>query len=73
MVVGSVGSGKSTLAGALLGEVAQTVGTRSIKGSVAYVAQEAWIVNASLRDNVLFGNEFDEEKYNKVIFSAALR
>lgn len=72
MVVGSVGSGKSTLAGAVLGEVQQTVGTRKLKGSIAYVAQEAWIVNATLKDNIIFGNDFDETKYNNVIAAAAL-
>ena len=44
-----------------------------IKGSIAYVSQQAWIQNLTLRDNVLFGRPFDEELYNKVIDACALR
>lgn len=40
MVIGSVGSGKSTLAMAILGEVKQISGERTLRGSVAYVPQE---------------------------------
>jgi ABC-type bacteriocin/lantibiotic exporter with double-glycine peptidase domain len=38
-----------------------------VNGSVAYCAQQAWIRNATLRDNILFGAPFDPEKYNHVI------
>jgi len=43
------------------------------QGSVAYVAQEAWIQNATLRDNILFGKPFDEERYNRILDACALR
>jgi len=36
------------------------------------VTQSAWIFNATVRDNILFGNEFNEERYNKVLFACAL-
>lgn len=42
------------------------------KGSIAYVPQQAWIVNATLRDNILFGSQYDEERYNKVIYASGL-
>jgi ABC-type transport system involved in cytochrome bd biosynthesis fused ATPase/permease subunit len=42
------------------------------QGSVAYVAQQAWIQNASVRDNILFGKPFDEEKYNSILEACAL-
>lgn len=38
-----------------------------MNGSVAYVAQQPWIRNASLRDNILFGSPFDQERYNNTI------
>lgn len=38
-----------------------------MNGSIAYVSQSAWIQNASVRDNILFGKPFDAEKYNKVL------
>ncbi|EGC39074.1 hypothetical protein DICPUDRAFT_148191 [Dictyostelium purpureum] len=72
MVVGSVGSGKSSLMNALLGEMDLIEGDLSMKGSVAYVAQQAWITNATLRDNILFGKEYNEERYRKVIEVCAL-
>ena len=42
------------------------------QGTIAYVPQQAWIQNATLRDNILFGNDYDGEKYRKVIESCAL-
>ncbi len=42
------------------------------QGSVAYVAQEAWIQNATLRQNIIFGNEFKTMKYNSIIQCCAL-
>jgi len=72
MVVGAVGSGKSTLGMALLGEVPMTKGKRSLKGSVAYVSQEAWIVNASVKENILFGEPYNKKKYQAVLDASAL-
>jgi ABC-type multidrug transport system fused ATPase/permease subunit len=72
MVVGAVGSGKSTLALSILGEVPQTQGTRNFVGNVAYVSQEAWIINATLRENILFGEKYSKKKYLEVIEVAAL-
>jgi ABC-type multidrug transport system fused ATPase/permease subunit len=72
MVVGSVGSGKSSIGMAVLGEIPKLKGEVAVDGTVAYVAQEAWIINATVRDNILFGAPFDEKKYNKVLQMAAL-
>ena len=40
---------------------------------MAYVAQQAWIQNATVRDNILFGQPFDEERYNRIVDACALR
>lgn len=48
------------------------MGQRLPAGSVAFTAQDPWIQNATLRDNILMGNEFDEERYNRVLESCAL-
>jgi len=40
---------------------------------VAYVAQQAWIQNATVRDNILFGQPFDEERYDRIVDACALR
>lgn len=71
-VVGHVGCGKSSLISALLGEMEKTEGDVSVRGSVAYVPQQAWIQNATLRDNILFGKAFNECKYRCVLEACAL-
>uniref|UniRef100_A0AAY4BA18 ATP-binding cassette, sub-family C (CFTR/MRP), member 5 n=1 Tax=Denticeps clupeoides TaxID=299321 RepID=A0AAY4BA18_9TELE len=47
--------------------------TVAINGNFAYVAQQAWILNASLRDNILFGKEYEEERYQAVLSACCLR
>ena len=42
------------------------------QGSVAYVAQQAWIQNATVRSNIVFGHEFDQERYDAVLEACAL-
>ncbi|KAM9837505.1 ATP-binding cassette sub-family C member 3 isoform 2-T2 [Aulostomus maculatus] len=71
-VVGHVGCGKSSLISALLGEMEKLEGEISIRGSVAYVPQQAWIQNATLRDNILFGKPYNEQKYRCVLEACAL-
>uniref|UniRef100_A0A669PY13 ATP binding cassette subfamily C member 2 n=1 Tax=Phasianus colchicus TaxID=9054 RepID=A0A669PY13_PHACC len=71
-VVGAVGSGKSSLISAMLGEMENIKGHINIQGSLAYVPQQAWIQNATLKDNILFGSELDEARYQKVIKACAL-
>ncbi|KFU91467.1 Canalicular multispecific organic anion transporter 1, partial [Chaetura pelagica] len=71
-VVGAVGSGKSSLVSAMLGEMENIKGHINIHGSLAYVPQQAWIQNATLKDNILFGSELDEARYQQVIKACAL-
>ncbi|KAL1263560.1 hypothetical protein QQF64_006299, partial [Cirrhinus molitorella] len=71
-VVGAVGSGKTSLISALLGELHSLKGRINIKGSVAYVPQQAWIQNATLKDNILFGSNLNEERYLSVVDACAL-
>lgn len=71
-VVGHVGSGKSSLISACLGEMEKVRGSVEIKGKLAYVPQEAWIQNMTLRENILFGKQYNETKYRKVIEACGL-
>uniref|UniRef100_A0A8C0F0Y9 Multidrug resistance-associated protein 1 n=1 Tax=Bubo bubo TaxID=30461 RepID=A0A8C0F0Y9_BUBBB len=71
-VVGQVGCGKSSLLSALLGEMDKKEGYVVVKGSVAYVPQQAWVQNATLEDNVIFGREMNESRYKRVIEACAL-
>ena len=71
-VVGRVGSGKSSLLSALLGEMQRTNGFVNISKSLAYVSQEAWIRNMTLKDNILFQKRYNSSFYNKVLSCCAL-
>jgi ABC-type multidrug transport system fused ATPase/permease subunit len=66
-VVGRVGSGKSTLCSAILNETLQESGEITLRGKVAYASQSPWILNATLRDNILFGLPMDVARYAKVL------
>ncbi|XP_060863100.1 multidrug resistance-associated protein 1-like isoform X2 [Metopolophium dirhodum] len=72
-VVGTVGSGKSSLVSAFLGEMGKISGRANTKGSIAYVPQQAWIQNTSLKNNILFGQTFDNRVYKNVIDACALK
>lgn len=44
----------------------------SSQGNMAYVPQQAWIQNATLKDNILFGSDLDEKKLQRVVEACAL-
>jgi ATP-binding cassette subfamily C (CFTR/MRP) protein 4 len=71
-ITGAAGSGKSTLLQAILKEVEPTKGSVYVEGAMSYAAQEAWIFSASIRQNILFGQEMESTKYQKVIRVCAL-
>ncbi|XP_023233964.1 multidrug resistance-associated protein 4-like [Centruroides sculpturatus] len=56
----------------LLSEIPVISGKISVKGKIAYASQEAWIFNGSIRENILFGEEYQEEKYRYIIHITAL-
>lgn len=72
-VVGTVGSGKSSLISAFLGEMEKTSGRVNTIGTIAYVSQQAWIQNATLKDNILFGKPLDKKRYDQIIEACALK
>ncbi|EGF83598.1 hypothetical protein BATDEDRAFT_8420, partial [Batrachochytrium dendrobatidis JAM81] len=66
-VVGDVGSGRSLLA-AIMGQIKRTQGTvSSYNSTFGFIPQEPWLINATLRDNILFGLEVDEKTYADAI------
>lgn len=71
-IVGRVGQGKTSLLSALIGEMYKRQGTVRIRGRVAYAAQQAWIVNMTLRDNITFGLDFDQERYDRIVAASGL-
>ncbi|XP_023215356.1 ABC transporter C family member 10-like [Centruroides sculpturatus] len=72
LVVGHVGSGKTSLLMSLLGEIPITSGEVSVKGKISYASQEAWVFNATVKENILFGEEYHEDKYRKILHITAL-
>ncbi|XP_037884211.1 multidrug resistance-associated protein 1 isoform X4 [Glossina fuscipes] len=72
-IVGTVGSGKSSILQSFLGEMDKISGIVNTVGSIAYVPQQAWIQNATFRENILFGKPYDRRRYNRVINACALK
>lgn len=72
-VVGMVGSGKSSLLSALLGEMEKTSGSIGRVGSIAYVPQQAWIQNMTLKQNILFENDYEASRYHQVLDKCQLK
>jgi ABC-type multidrug transport system fused ATPase/permease subunit len=72
-VIGSVGSGKSSLLAAIAGDMRRTAGEIKLGAHRAFCPQYAWIQNASVKDNIIFGREFRQDWYDKVVDAAALR
>ena len=75
-VVGGVGSGKSSLLNGILGEVRKLSGNTEVKGKLAFFSQNPFILNATVKTNILFShaNEpVDEAKYKRSIECCALK
>lgn len=72
-IIGSVGSGKSSLLAALAGDMRKTTGEVVFGASRAFCPQYAWIQNATVRENIVFGKEFKKNWYDEVVDACALR
>jgi len=72
-IIGQVASGKSAMLQALMGFMKRTTGELTVRGRVAYSAQHAWVQNITFRDNILFGMEYEEERYQSVISACELK
>lgn len=66
-IIGKVGSGKSSLLLASIGEMIKKRGRTRSNGKIAFIPQEAFLLNDTLKNNILFGNPYDKEKYKKII------
>ncbi|KAL1443373.1 hypothetical protein MTO96_007461 [Rhipicephalus appendiculatus] len=72
-VVGQVGSGKTSLLSAILGELRCVKGSLDRKGKVAYVAQQAWIQNATVRQNILLKRQYHSCFYGRIVQACQLQ
>lgn len=71
-VIGPVGAGKSSLLQVILRELPAASGSVSIAGSLSYASQEPWVFAGTVRQNVLFGQAYEKERYGAVIKACAL-
>ncbi|EZA62696.1 putative multidrug resistance-associated protein, partial [Ooceraea biroi] len=71
-VIGMVGNGKSSLLSAILGEMYLTEGQVKVNGNISYASQEAWVFGSTVRQNILFGEPYDRQRYHKVVKACAL-
>ncbi len=71
-IVGPVGSGKGSILQAVLGEMPISSGKVSVKGILSYASQEPWVFSGTLRQNVLFGQAYNADKYWSVLKACAL-
>lgn len=81
-VVGPVGCGKSSFLSAILGEMESIGGSKVYmppcsgeepkNDVISYCSQSPWVINDTLRGNILFGRIYDEERYQNVVQACAL-
>ncbi|CAF1514132.1 unnamed protein product [Adineta steineri] len=74
IIIGSIASGKSSLLMTLLGEMQITNGKISYNKNsrLCYVPQEPWVFSGTIRENILFGLDYDAQKFNRCIHATAL-
>lgn len=71
-IVGPVGAGKSSVLQLILGELCKQSGEIKVGGEISYSSQEPWLFGSSVRKNILFGLEYDRQRYRKVVKVCAL-
>nr|CAH7718236.1 unnamed protein product [Callosobruchus chinensis] len=71
-VVGNVGAGKSSLLHLLLKEMPVSKGKAEVNGSVSYASQEPWLFSSTVKDNILFGKPYAQDRYDAVVRVCAL-
>ena len=71
-IVGRVGAGKSSFLQSLLGDLWKIKGSAEVRGNIAYASQQTWILNATVKENIIFGYRYDSEFYEKTVKACAL-
>ncbi|XP_031550993.1 multidrug resistance-associated protein 4-like isoform X2 [Actinia tenebrosa] len=71
-VIGEVGSGKTSFLQAIIGELPFKEGSMKVNGRIGYASQQAWVYNGSVRENIIFGKDYDEKRFKEVIKACAL-
>lgn len=72
MLSGPTGSGKTTLLRSIIGGADVPEGSLRVDPSIGYCAQEPWIQNVSVRQNIISEYSFEPERYNRVVKACML-
>ena len=72
VVVGPPGSGKSSVLLTVLNELSVVSGKVNVNGSVSYAAQDIWLFPGTIKQNILFGNEYEKTRYDHVLHCCCL-
>uniref|UniRef100_A0A668AHI6 ATP-binding cassette sub-family C member 5 n=1 Tax=Myripristis murdjan TaxID=586833 RepID=A0A668AHI6_9TELE len=72
-ICGNVGSGKTSLISSILEQMHLLQGSITVDGTFAYVSQQAWMFHGTVQENILMGDFFDQDKYDRVISACSLR
>ncbi|KAI2474052.1 Multi drug resistance-associated protein (MRP) [Diabrotica virgifera virgifera] len=73
VTIGPVGAGKSSLLQLLLGEMELTQGSIQVGGKISYSSQQPWLFQSTIRNNILFGQPYNKNRYNQIIEICALK
>ncbi|CAF1122210.1 unnamed protein product [Adineta steineri] len=71
-IIGTIGSSKSSFLSAILGEMSLVQGISKVNGKIAYVSQTPWLFAGTIRENILFCQPFNKEKYERVVKACQL-
>ncbi|RFU74096.1 cadmium factor [Trichoderma arundinaceum] len=71
-IVGRVGAGKSSFLQSMLGGLWKVKGSAEVRGTVAYASQQCWVLNATVKENIVFGYKWDADFYEKTVQACAL-